>query len=144
MLIPFTNTDGKNIAQAEVEIPDQVLNHFAISVNEEGSVLNLPHIRPGTFTRVMGDAALRFNEPQDKLTMPDKGYKGIHVNFPAEDLLKALGFQRRGPAAYWHPGLGTDDASHWILFDPKTDDIPFIIRKVFNLGVNVGMGWVAR
>lgn len=140
MLIPFKNIDGRNIAKAEVEIPDQVLNHFAISVNSEGSTLSLPHIRNGAFTRVMGDAALRFLEEPDKLTLPDKEYKGIHVDLPTETILAKLGFQKKNPAAYWHPAFGEDRTGNWLFFDTKTDDIQFLVRKIFNLGYSIGNG----
>lgn len=138
MLIPFTSIDGKNIAKAEVEIPEQILNRFAISVTSEGNTLSLPHVRPGSFTRVMGDAPLRFEEKQDKLTVPDKEYKGIHVDLPAEAILAKLGFQKKSPVAYWHPAFGPNDMAHCLFFDVKTDDLPLLIQKIFNVGYSVG------
>lgn len=158
MLIPYKNIDGKNIANAEVEIPDQVLNHFAISVNDTQCTLNLPHIRPGSFTRIMGNAPLRFSEESDKLIIPYKEHKGIHFNFPnvdvidvnkifdlcvkqgilvynnTKDLLTTLGFQERGAARYWHPALGDDTMINWINFDVNTDHISTLIFKTFNKG----------
>jgi hypothetical protein len=138
MLIPFKNIEGRNVAQAEVEIPDRILNHFPSSMSVDKSYLNIPHVRNGVFTGIMGDAPLRFLEEPDKLTMPDKEYKGIHVTPPTENLLNKLGFQKRSGAAYWHPGFGPDDITHWIFFDIQTDDLPFLIKKIFNLGYSVG------
>jgi hypothetical protein len=133
MLIHFKNIDGKNIAKTEVEIPDQVLNHFPMCTTSEGSTLNIPHVRNGAFTCAMGNAPLRFLEEPDKLTMPSKEYKGIHVNIP-NDYLTRLGFESRGAAYFWHPALGDDTMTNWILFDINTDDISSLIFKTFNKG----------
>lgn len=137
MLIPFKSIDGKNIAQAEVEIPEQILNRFAVLITSEGNTLSLPHVRAGAFTRTLGDVPLRFEEKKDKLAVPDSQYKGIHVSLPNEDLLKRLGFQQKGPALYNHPGFISEEC---ITFDVNTDDPSFIIRKVFNLGFRMRDG----
>jgi hypothetical protein len=158
MQIPFKIVDTRYIAEAEVEIPEQVLNHFPSYITDNVGYLDIPHIRKDSFSRIMGDAALRFTEEPNKLPIPDNQYKGIHIDFPIidtkdvnavlsilkkqglyfyntkKDFISKLGFQQRNIFFLWHPALGDDINENWISFDIETDDISYLIFKVFNIG----------
>jgi hypothetical protein len=162
MRIEFTSIDGRYLANAQVEIPKEILNHFLVTVTDEVAYVDIPHIKSGSFTRIMGDVALKFTEESEKLMIPAQEYKGIYIGFPINTpadvdavlsilakeghtfydskkaLIERLGFQDRGPALLWHPALGDDNEVNRITFDINTDDIPYLILKVFNAGYRQG------
>ena len=140
MKIPFKIIDNRYIAKAEVEIPEQILNHFPSYIADEDGYLDIPHVRNTSFTRIMGDIALRFTEESNKLPIPDSEYKGIHISCPdsKKSLIEEFGFQYRGPALLWHPVFGKDIDKNWIKFDSKTDQISILILKVITLGWRQG------
>ena len=142
MKIPFKISDNKYVADAKVEIPEQILNHFPSNLID--GYIDIPHVREGSFTRVMGDAALKFTDECTKLDIPAQEYKGIYLENPSEKAkalwgskkiyIERLGFKERGSLCLWHPVFGDDTSANWIHFDPATDDISYLILRVFNLG----------
>ena len=144
MEIHFKNIDGRNVAQALVDIPSQVLNHFPIRTTDQDSYLNIPHVKNGAFTRIMGDASISFTEQGDQLPIPDNTHKGIYVGTLSEFItttegtLIKLGFEKRGPAKWWCPFFGADSEENWMDFDPQTDKLSYIIAKLFRSGYAKG------
>lgn len=161
MEIHFRNIDGKNVAQALVEIPDWVLNHFPIRTTDIDSYVRINHVRNGGFTGIMGNAAIAFTEQPDTLPMPDASVKGVYIAdeigqtissrdirdalkkfretpikfiTTTEGTLNKLGFQNRGPAKWWFPMFGPDSEENWMDFDINTDSLTLLIPKAFRSG----------
>jgi hypothetical protein len=151
MKISFTNIDGKNVAEALVEIPERIFNMFPIKVNDVKGEIDIPHVKANTFTRVMGDVAISFIEKTDKLPIPEAKSNGSYTQSPAyvvldsysksmreynikANCLSDLGFQRRGPAKWWSPVFGEDKEQNWMDFDMKTDELYVLIPKLFRSG----------
>lgn len=49
-------------------------------------------------------------------------------------VLKAMGFQNRGTARYWHPVLGEDLPHNHLYFDLETDDLTSLTPKLYRTG----------
>jgi hypothetical protein len=136
MKIPFQNIDGRVVVNALVEIPERILNMFPVSTDGEESTIDIPHVKPNTFTRVFADGAVCFPE-EDKLPIPDAKSNGIYVEKPSGKVayialvLTDLGFKRRGPAKWWNPIFGEDNEQNWMDFDMKTDELYVLIPKLF-------------
>jgi hypothetical protein len=53
---------------------------------------------------------------------------------PIERVFKALGFQARKEARWYHPILGEDFEHNWLYFDLHTDSLQSIVPKLFRSG----------
>jgi hypothetical protein len=150
MKIPYKVIDGIVYVDARVEVTEHFLNNTPTfdSNGEEGYFI-MDHVRSGKPTRVFGDVALVFLEPEkkeEKESTPEE-WNNIIKTFRATPkvfvhsnvtLLIKLGFQKRNECSWYHPLFGMDSEENWMHFDPNTDDIQHVIPKMYHYGYNKG------
>lgn len=136
MRIPFKRIDNKTIVEAQVEVPDSILNHFAIcetiSENLNEGFIDIPHVRPEAFTKVFGDAAMSFQEKKEQRPSTEHTQKQL-CSTEAEYVLLKLGFKYKAVGRWWHPLFGEDFEHNWMWFDSITDDLLDVMLKFSRL-----------
>jgi hypothetical protein len=146
MKIPIHRLNNSYVAEALVEIPDNIFNHFPVRLEDDKGWLTIEHVRSGAPTGIMGNASLIFKEEPEEESKNDfttskladaiKKFRELPTEFiyTSESILLKLGFQKRGFAKWWHPLFGENLEHNWMDFDPNTDDIKHLVGKIFKEG----------
>jgi len=139
MKIPIRILNNSYVAEALVEIPSNIINHFPIDTD---GYLTIDHVRPGAPTGVMGYAPLIFKEQSIHPTYLLQGITSLDQPIDTSKIREAtllnLGFQKRGLAKWWHLLFGEDLEHNWMDFDPTTDNLTTLIPKLFKEGFYQG------